>query len=950
MQVHNFESSSKARLNQILHTLQHVHGIQINFNLKDPKASQSLLEVQKTYEVLRDKLIKESAFNSYLQNSEYTKSILILEAVKLMLTEIAPKRRRKTKVAEAKVDSSKGRTMPAPSTFADQLSDISAKVPVADENGNAFSNALSIISDKLRFKEELDDTDKEILSWMRSLPKPVSVSQLIKDGVAKFGAMLVDIRKDEIKKYKKVDTQIASKFDQDKQSGKPLGEDMKEGKKIDQDGDGDKDFADVMIARMVAGGMPKAAAIAKVKNKSYNKESADKMDEVFVYPPADDSNATHDELARRSKLGPNMMKKYGKEYKDKDKYDDMYDIAGPKGKLPETTINENMDATNIVAMNAHGSDANSHAHHYEYQASMARSELYRNAKYAMSMMKQVDPHGEVPPWIAGALTKAANYLDKIYHYLDYYKKFEPEQLPEQMDGDMELGETSGGVTRQNLMLIMEYSIKLFEMIKPGDKLEGWVAMKLTTASECVSSCKHYLDYVQFEQHGLDDHFQAGRKAKIKESRMQIAEQEDLAKASTILAAKDMSSQVQSVAEDVAKMSVEDLMPLVDIMRGQFGSDAATAFNQVVKEALDALLDQATKTKETMDEAIDTLNKGGVPSQSSDIESAAEPAGEETPPADEEEPEDDADLAADIGKLTAGEPAAPEPLGRAKKEELAEKWDAKMHTAKKDIGKWDGYTLAELKAKKSKLMKKEKRTAAEQKTVQQLIFAIRAKQKNKWGKVSESTEGNAAITEKAPPGAKAERFIRQNKEAFLKRHGDLGLEYLYATAWKKFGPKNEDYDSALKELESSKNELKSLHSEFTEHKKEFAVQLSEQKVSDPLNVGYGLIGTNILHRIKLTETRIKNLKEKLNMIVIEGAIGMLHTVHAINKINDIKQIKDKTPYGVVYTSKSGKQVTKVFETKEARDYWVSYRSADINNVKKIGPDTFDRIITSTMKGL
>lgn len=886
MQVHNFESSSKARLNQILHTLQHVHGIQINFNLKDPKASQSLLEVQKTYEVLRDKLIKESAFNSYLQNSEYTKSILILEAVKLMLTEIAPKRRRKTKVAEAKVDSSKGRTMPAPSTFADQLSDIAAKVPVADENGNAFSNALSSISDKLRFKEELDDTDKEILSWMRSLPKPVSVSQLIKDGVAKFGAMLVDIRKDEIKKYKKVDTQIASKFDQDKQSGKPLGENMKEGKKIDQDGDGDKDFADVMIARMVAGGMSKAAAIAKVKHKSYNKESA-------------------------------------------------------------ANIKETMDAENIVAINAPQTSADSHAHHYEYQASMARSELYRNAKYAMSMMKQVDPHGEVPPWIAGALTKAANYLDKIYHYLDYYKKFEPEKLPEQMDGDMELGETSGGVTRQNLMLIMEYSIKLFEMIKPGDKLEGWVAMKLTTASECVSSCKHYLDYVQFEQHGLDDHFADARRMKSLKESVNLREQEDLAKASTILAAKDMSSQVQSVAEDVAKMSVEDLMPLVDIMRGQFGSDAATAFNQVVKEALDALLDQATKTKETMDEAIDTLNKGGVPSQGSDIESAAEPAGEQTPPADEE---DAADLAADIGKLTAGEPAAPEPLGRAKKEELAEKWDAKMHTAKKDIGKWDGYTLAELKAKKSKLMKKEKRTAAEQKTVQQLTFAIRAKQKNKWGKVSESTEGNAAITEKAPPGAKAERFIRQNKEAFLKRHGDRGLEYLYATAWKKFGPKNEDYDSALKELESSKNELKSLHSEFTEHKKEFAVQLSEQKVSDPLNVGYGLIGTNILHRIKLTETRIKNLKEKLNMIVIEGAIGMLHTVHAINKINDIKQIKDKTPYGVAYTSKSGKQVTKVFETKEARDYWVSYRSADINNVKKIGPDTFDRIITSTMKGL
>ena len=43
--------------------------------------------------------------------------------------------------------------------------------------------------------------------------------------------------------------------------------------------------------------------------------------------------------------------------------------------------------------------------------------------------------------------------------------------------------------------------------------------------------------------------------------------------------------------------------------------------------------------------------------------------------------------------------------------LNEAWDAKMHTAKKDVGKWDGYSVAELKAKKAKLMKKEKKKIA-----------------------------------------------------------------------------------------------------------------------------------------------------------------------------------------------------------------------------------------------
>ena len=50
-------------------------------------------------------------------------------------------------------------------------------------------------------------------------------------------------------------------------------------KKVDQDGDGDNDFADVQIARMIASGVPKEKAIAMTKNKSYNKEEVEVVDE-----------------------------------------------------------------------------------------------------------------------------------------------------------------------------------------------------------------------------------------------------------------------------------------------------------------------------------------------------------------------------------------------------------------------------------------------------------------------------------------------------------------------------------------------------------------------------------------------------------------------------------------------------------------------------------------------
>jgi hypothetical protein len=44
-------------------------------------------------------------------------------------------------------------------------------------------------------------------------------------------------------------------------------------KKVDQDKDGDNDFADVQIAKMIASGMSKEEAIRRTRNKSYNEEA-----------------------------------------------------------------------------------------------------------------------------------------------------------------------------------------------------------------------------------------------------------------------------------------------------------------------------------------------------------------------------------------------------------------------------------------------------------------------------------------------------------------------------------------------------------------------------------------------------------------------------------------------------------------------------------------------------
>ena len=144
----------------------------------------------------------------------------------------------------------------------------------------------------------------------------------------------------------------------------------------------------------------------------------------------------------------------------------------------------------------------------DHEASMARNELYRNAKYGIAMLKMIEPGQQLEGWVESCLTKAASSLDKIYHYLDYETKFgqgvdHSNEEPE-VDVDEDAGEAD--MARENLMLIVEYSTKLFKMIKDGDDLEGWVFMKLTKASECVSSAKHHLEYEQFKNHGIDDEY------------------------------------------------------------------------------------------------------------------------------------------------------------------------------------------------------------------------------------------------------------------------------------------------------------------------------------------------------------------------------------------------------------------------------------------------------------
>jgi len=826
MFINDFENTNGYKLHQIMHTLKSVHGVE----LKLDEATEADLEaIRQSSEIIKNSIVSESQFNTYNNSPEYTKHTLIMEAVRLYLTEIAPKRSKKSKVKENAV----------PAVAATAAKPASSATPAKPQPGT------------VKVKKNNDE---------KTVP---------------------------------------------------------------------------------------AAQLTSMQQQGYSVVGDDEVEEN-----RGGSRWDPELLA--------LMKEYGVDPNDDSEH---------KG-MNESTLNE------------------AKFDHDSYQASMARSELYRNTKYAMDMMRIIRPEDDVQPWIVSNLVKAAEYLDKIFHYMDYYTKFEPQQLPEDEDMDpdvseMELGETTGSTARENLLMIVEYSTKLFNLIQPGDKLEGWVAMKLTSASNAVSNSKHYLEYVQFEKNASDHIPEMGAedtieeapsmKKKIKESvgqmlmRMMVNEDQDLAQAQALLAAKSLSDDLMAMAEKVSKMSIDDLMPLVDTMKEQFGTEAADGYNEMMKQTLEALLKATTNAKETSDNAITQLQGGQIPGQA-EPEAGAE-AAPEAPAVPGEE---------------GGEVAAPEvpeePLGRAKKGEeeeggaLAEAWETKMKTAEKDKGKWDGYTIAELRAKKKKLMDKESRTAAEQKTVKQIDFAIRAKQKDKWGKVDEAKKAKPdfldvdkdgdkkepmkkalkdkakKVAESAPPGKKAEEFIKGAKADFIKRYGkEKGMSRLYATAWKKFGDKSEGYVKAERMLESNTSMLAKMEAKLDAHKRSYARMVNEGQAEDPLNIGYGLEGEVIMDQMGDLSGVIAKLKEMIKAEIRQGAAELIVAEQRRDKANTLESAKAKAPWGVAWKSRAGSTQSKFFESQSDRDYWVGLK--DLREARLINPDHFDKAIDrlSSKKG-
>ncbi len=103
--------------------------------------------------------------------------------------------------------------------------------------------------------------------------------------------------------------------------------------------------------------------------------------------------------------------------------------------------------------------------------------------------------------------------------------------------------------------------------------------------------------------------------------------EDLAQAELILVAQNMVDDLQKMAEDVAQMQTDDLMPLAEKMKVTFSQEQGQAFSDSADQTFSTLLDAVKAAKDGLSQALASLKGEAPAAMDMGTEPAAGPMGE-----------------------------------------------------------------------------------------------------------------------------------------------------------------------------------------------------------------------------------------------------------------------------------------------------------------------------------
>jgi len=70
-----------------------------------------------------------------------------------------------------------------------------------------------------------------------------------------------------------------------------------------------------------------------------------------------------------------------------------------------------------------GMNMMNHPHPDDQEAAMARADLYKMANYSFKLFKMIKDGDQLEGWVQAKVTKAADYIASVYHYMEYEMKF-----------------------------------------------------------------------------------------------------------------------------------------------------------------------------------------------------------------------------------------------------------------------------------------------------------------------------------------------------------------------------------------------------------------------------------------------------------------------------------------------------------------------------------------------
>jgi hypothetical protein len=108
----------------------------------------------------------------------------------------------------------------------------------------------------------------------------------------------------------------------------------------------------------------------------------------------------------------------------------------------------------------------------------------------------------------------------------------------------------------------------------------------------------------FMSQALLEHFKSLKPARI------LVENAEVEKSQVILAAQDMIDQLQKMLEETNNMLVKELPALVDSIQSEIGANESQSFNQAASEALTALNQCLSQSKQTLQGAMNAMTGQG----------------------------------------------------------------------------------------------------------------------------------------------------------------------------------------------------------------------------------------------------------------------------------------------------------------------------------------------------